>query len=267
LTLKPNGTFTYTPDAGFTGRDSFGYHVTDSSGNIGNPGTVDLARNLVSFKSAAVSASEHSSAKLTVTLTHATSTPLTVNYQVAPETAQGGGVDFTLADGSITIPAGKKTQTLVVPLTNDTLYEGTETFQVWLLDPGGSVAIGKNPGVTVSIKDDDRPPAVSFRSASSSTAEGTTASIEVVLSAPSGLPVTINYAVDTRGTTATPGVDFNLPPGTITLAPGEASKFISLPTIDDGGSDPSSTVQVGLSKPSGAILKGIKKHVLTIDDP
>ena len=41
VTLNPDGTFTYTPPAGFLGQDSFNYAITDPSGAI-DEATVSL---------------------------------------------------------------------------------------------------------------------------------------------------------------------------------------------------------------------------------
>ncbi len=42
LTLNPNGTFTYTPDADFNGEDSFTYRAVDPSGAVADPATVTI---------------------------------------------------------------------------------------------------------------------------------------------------------------------------------------------------------------------------------
>jgi RHS repeat-associated protein len=266
FSLLPNGSFTYTPTAGFNGRDSFTYHIKDALGHPGNSGVVELATNLVSFKSATVKASEKTSAKLTFNLAKPATAATTIAYQVAPQTAGDRFLDFTLADGTVTFDVGKKSVTGLVPLTNDSLYEGTETFQVWLRDPGGNTAIGRYGVVTVSILDDDKPPTVSFHTVTASGPEGTPASIEVILSAVSALPVTINFAVTLKGTTATPNVDFTLLPGTLTFAPGEPSKFIVFPVPEDAIDESDETIVIGLSKPTGAKLKGITALTYTILD-
>ena len=42
LTLNPDGTVTYTPNPGFTGKDEFVYTVTDKNGQVSNPATVKV---------------------------------------------------------------------------------------------------------------------------------------------------------------------------------------------------------------------------------
>ncbi|MEJ8566121.1 S8 family serine peptidase [Elongatibacter sediminis] len=43
LSLADNGTFTYTPDAGFTGEDAFTYRIIDQDGDLSNTATVTLS--------------------------------------------------------------------------------------------------------------------------------------------------------------------------------------------------------------------------------
>ncbi|APZ96606.1 tandem-95 repeat protein [Fuerstiella marisgermanici] len=47
LTLNADGSFAYTPDAGFVGSDSFTYHAVDTSGAVSDPVTVSLQVNAV----------------------------------------------------------------------------------------------------------------------------------------------------------------------------------------------------------------------------
>jgi VCBS repeat-containing protein len=47
LDLNPDGSFSYTPDAGFTGQDSFTYRAQDGSGNSSDPATVTITVSAV----------------------------------------------------------------------------------------------------------------------------------------------------------------------------------------------------------------------------
>ena len=76
--------------------------------------------------------------------------------------------------------------------------------------------------------------------------------IPVVLSAATSETVTINYAVTTGGTASS--ADFVLPVGTLTFAPGETTKSISLQLIDDGVKESDESVKISLSSPNGATL-------------
>ncbi len=72
---------------------------------------------------------------------------------------------------------------------------------------------------------------------------------------------TVNLAWPTLGTTtvsyttadgtAHAGTDYAATSGTLTFAPGETSKRILVPTLDDGGPDPTRSFNVNLSNPTG----------------
>jgi hypothetical protein len=86
--------------------------------------------------------------------------------------------------------------------------------------------------------------------------------ISVRLSAPFTANVTVSYAV--TGGTATSGLDYTLIPGTLTFAPGETVKNISLTIINDSVVEPDETVIIALSAPTNATLGSIVTHTYTI---
>ncbi|NJM14233.1 MAG: hypothetical protein HC896_01585, partial [Bacteroidales bacterium] len=53
-----------------------------------------------------------------------------VNYTSTPVTALNGGVDYTLPNGSIVIPAGSDSVNIQAEIFNDLIDEGAETFDV-----------------------------------------------------------------------------------------------------------------------------------------
>jgi formylglycine-generating enzyme required for sulfatase activity len=109
------------------------------------------------------------------------------------------------------------------------------------------------------------PPSVAFHVASSSTSESTgTADIPVVLSAATMLTVTVHYA--TGGGTAVAGSDYTATSGTLTFAPGETTKAVSVPLTPDTLDENDETLDVTLSSPANATLGASTVHTLTIID-
>ena len=86
---------------------------------------------------------------------------ITVNYRVSGGTATGGGVDYTLASGTLTFNPGATTQNIAVTIINDTLDEADETIQITLSNPINAT-LGANTVHTYTINDDDPPPSVAF---------------------------------------------------------------------------------------------------------
>ena len=192
---------------------------------------------------------------LNVTLSATSGQPVSVPYSVTGGTATGGGSDFTLASGTLTFSPGKTTATIPLTVVNDTLHELNETVLVTLGTPTNGT-LGANVVHTMTIQDDDAVPKVSFKAVTSSVSEKLgLVVIPVVLSAATSETVTINYAVLTGGTASS--ADFVLPAGTLTFAPGETTKSISLTFVDDGVTtpkEPSETVKLSLTSPSAATL-------------
>lgn len=69
-------------------------------------------------------------------------------------TATGGGFDYTLADGTITIPSGSTTANITAAITNDSEVELSETIIITLSSPSNSV-LGANTIHTYTITDND----------------------------------------------------------------------------------------------------------------
>src|SRR5262249_23569913 len=67
------------------------------------------------------------SAVFTVSLSAASSVPVTVNYATSDGTATAGS-DYQAASGALTIPAGQVTGTITVLVNGDRLAEPNETF-------------------------------------------------------------------------------------------------------------------------------------------
>src|SRR5439155_18284326 len=132
---------------------------------------------------------------LAVSLSAASGKTVTVAYAVTGGTATGGGVDYTLASGTLTFAPGVTTQNINITVVNDATDEDDETIQVTLSSPSNAT-LGVTTTHTYTILDNDNPPSVSFASASSSGAESVTpANLAVSLSSVSGKTVTVDYAV------------------------------------------------------------------------
>ncbi|WP_419863282.1 Ig-like domain-containing protein [Candidatus Poriferisodalis sp.] len=75
-----------------------------------------------------------------------------VDYALAPGSASAGA-DYSDVSGTLTIPAGIRHATISVPLTDDTVIEGDESFSLTLSNPVGVVL--SDASATATITDDD----------------------------------------------------------------------------------------------------------------
>src|SRR5207249_1879458 len=62
-------------------------------------------------------------ASMPVSLSAASGLSVTVNYAVTGGTATGGGVDYTLASGTLTFNPGETSKSISAAIVNDTLVE------------------------------------------------------------------------------------------------------------------------------------------------
>jgi hypothetical protein len=201
--------------------------------------------------------------RLTAALSAATLTAVTVPYTVTGSAERPA--DHSLADGTLTFPAGSTAAFLDFALTDDRFDELDETVVVRLGSPTGAV-LGATVTATVTIADDDDSPVLAFAAASQTVDESAgSATIKVSLSSASGLDVTVPYLISG---TATPGMDYaGLPPaGSLTFPAGSTTATLTFALINDADVDDDETILVLLGQPMGATLGATDVHTLTIAD-
>jgi hypothetical protein len=182
--------------------------------------------------------------------------------------AFGTGVDFSLANGTLTFADGEQTKDIILSVNDDTIPEPNEAVTILLRNPTAA-ALGTLSTFTYVIGDDDTqpvPPFVGFAQSASSAAEATagTQQIAVSLSTPAASTVSVDYAV--TGGTATAGSDYTQSSGTLSFAPGESVRSIPLTILDDNVADAAETIIITLSSPVGLALSTQGTHTFTIVD-
>ncbi len=199
---------------------------------------------------------------LAVTLSPASSGTVTVDYATADGSATEPS-DYTSTSGTLTFAPGETSMTISVPLIDDELVEGDETFSVQL-----SAAVGADladASATATIINDDVLPAVALTIADASASENAGPLVlAVTLSPASSGNVTVDYA--TADGSATEPSDYTSTSGTLTFAPGETSMTISVPLIDDELVEGDETFSVVLSGENGADLANASATATIIND-
>lgn len=182
-------------------------------------------------------------------------------------TAFGTGVDYTLAPGVLTIPAGQTTGMINFTVVNDTMDEADNLITLQLLNARGA-NIGTNAYHGYTIIDDDTPPALpiaGFAFATGSVLENAgAAQIAVALSSPAAATCSVDYTT-ANGTASEPG-DYTTTSGTLSFAAGESVKYISVPITDDTVFEQNETFTVTLATPVNAVLNTSTTHTLTLTD-
>src|SRR5439155_15625153 len=98
-----------------------------------------------SFNAASSSGAESTTAvSVPVSLSAASGQTVTVNYAVTGGTATGGGVDYTLASGTLTFAPGVTSQNIALSVVDDSLDEEDETIEI-TLSASTNATPGANP--------------------------------------------------------------------------------------------------------------------------
>lgn len=178
------------------------------------------------------------SLRIEVTLSRARVQMVTVRYTTESGTAREGE-DYAATDGTLTFAAGVLRREIAVPIHQDEVDEpDRETFSVTL-----AAAVNATLGdamAVATILDDDLTAGVGADA--STVMEGEVARFTVSLAGgPSTAPVAIGYRV---AGTASAGIDYAMPEGSLTLIAGAATGTIAINTVVDDVLDPDETLQV-----------------------
>jgi len=110
----------------------------------------------VQFLSGLFATSEDSgTASITVMRTDDGTRPISVEYATAEGTA-GAGADYSSVSGRLDFGPGEMTKTIVIPIANDTVREGDESFGVVLRNPSAGTIVGAPGMAQVRINANDR---------------------------------------------------------------------------------------------------------------
>jgi hypothetical protein len=220
------------------------------------------------FNSPTYSVNENGgSVTITVTRMAGNDGPVSVDYATSDETATAGQ-DYKTSSGTLNFANGQTSMTFAVPVLDDMLDEADETVALTLSNPTGGAILGMTSAATLTIIDNDPPPALSINDVA--VAEGnsgpTNTVFTVTLSVASGRTVTVQYATADR--TATAGSDYVATSGTLTFDPGQTSKTITVLVNGDTNFEPDETFTVHLSNASNAtIAVADGKGTIVNDDP
>jgi hypothetical protein len=179
----------------------------------------------------------------TVTLSAPSASEVRVDYATADGSATAGN-DYAAASGTLTFAPGETTKTITVLVNGDRLAESDEAFAVNLSGATNAIiADGQGAG---TIVDDE--PRISITDVTQREGNGkktTLFSFTVALSAAYDEPVTLSYRT-ADGTATTGDGDYVGRTGTITFAPGETTKTITIEIKADGKREANETFYLDL---------------------
>jgi hypothetical protein len=187
----------------------------------------------------------------TLTLSHQSAPPVTVDWVTASGTATAG-TDFLSDSGTVTFASMDTSETVTVTVNGDALYEHEETVTVQLSN-STNAPIGR-PQRQGTIANDDAAPAVSVADRSVTEGDAGTTTLRFTLSTTtaSGADATVEYA--TSDGTATAGGDYVAAGGTVTIPAGSTSATVDVTVEGDSAFEPDEDLVLDLSAPSDVTI-------------
>lgn len=257
LALDPSGRATFTTSALTVGSHTI---TADYSGDgdlqASGGGVVHIVDPLPTISIGDVSVAEGnagaSKAVFTVTLSAATHTAIaTVDFGIADQTASAAS-DYAAAAGTVSFAPGETIQTIGVSINGDNVYEPDESFVVNLSNAShATIADGQG---AVTILNDDPLPTITIDdvSVTEGNTDTTPAVFTVSLSNPSSAPVSVSFA--TADGTALAASDYAAAAGSVSFAPLETTKTITVSVQGDVVIERDETFTVNLTNASGATI-------------
>jgi hypothetical protein len=186
----------------------------------------------------------------TVSLDGPSGRTLTIDFATSDLTANGG-LDYQATSGVLTFAPGQTSRTLTINVFGDVVSEQDETFNITLSNPVNVQLPVGTVGVGTIIDDEPR-----FTIADATLVEGNSGTQNMVFNVsllPAvGTTVTVSFA--TQDGTATASSDYQATSGTLTFAPNETMKTITVRVNGDTTDEPDENFVVVLSSPQGAGL-------------
>ena len=188
----------------------------------------------------------------------------TVTYVLTSQ--QAGAVDLlgnTVPSGTVSFAPGEAAKIITIQVAQDTVVEPDESFTVTLSSPVGA-SLGTSSAVGFIRNDDVQgsPGGASVLSivaqaadkAEGSSAGGGTPYMFLVSRTDSSGPATVNYLLDSQQANSVDFLGNIVPSGTVSFAPGEAAKTITVLVAQDTVVELDESFTVTLSSPVGASL-------------
>jgi hypothetical protein len=187
----------------------------------------------------------------TLSLSHQSAAPVTVDWATASGTATAG-TDFLSGSGTVTFASLATSETVTVTIKGDALYEHDETVTVELSN-STNAPIGR-PQRQGSIANDDAAPSVSVSDPSVTEGDAGTTALHFTLSTTiaSGADATVQYA--TSDGSATVGDDYVAASGSVTIPAGSTTATVDVTVEGDTTFEPDEDLLLDLSAPTDATI-------------
>ena len=290
------GNYTYIPNAGYTGTDSFFYTIIDGNGGVSR---ATVAINIIGVNNVSVNegspyavftVSGAANEQVSLTLANGAAVmdtngvPLfdgSEDYGPTLEYSSDNGANWSYYSSGTVALNGSGALLVRTSVINDTLYEGPQTFTLNASDALGTSAAGtgtirddgtgqwfdgtggtgSNIAPNGQVFNDDRP-SFSINDVTINEAAGTMTFI-VTKTGSTALASSVNWA--TADDTATAGSDYTAANGTLNFAAGDSTKTVTVSVTNDAVYEGAESFRINLTNASSAVA-GDNQGIGTIKD-
>jgi chitinase len=195
---------------------------------------------------------------LTIRLTEARPTSVTVTYATSNGTAMSGS-DYVGKTGTLVIPAGQTQATFNVRVNGDTLAESDETFTVRLTSATAGLQLSPAEAVITIVNDDGAAPLPAVRVAAASVVEGNTGSpkLTFTLTLAKALTTATTLTYATQDGTAKAGRDYTSTEGTVTIPAGRTTATVKVSVTPNRTVDGNRTLSLVVRSGGTAVATGV----------
>jgi hypothetical protein len=243
--------------------------------------TATAAANSVSAVAGAAASEPATNGNFTISFTPATVAPADINYNFTGSASFG--TDYTVSFSAGTpststasgilqnIPAGTTAVTVTITPVDDGDVEGTETISLNLSVPPAGYSIG-TAIANINLLDNDVAPVISVAAGTNAAEPATNGSFTINFTSPTVTSTTIDYSYTGTagfGTDYTVSYSAGTPStatstGTLTIPAGTSAVTVTITPVDDPDVEPSETILLGLSNPTGGYTLGTASASINI---
>jgi hypothetical protein len=194
----------------------------------------------------------------------ASTSAVTAAYTTANIEATAGS-DYTTASGVLRFNPGQTVKHITVPITDDASTEAAERLRVTLSSPSGATLADTDATVTIGASDGSAAaqPAISVPDITTGEIDGYL-DVPVSLDAPGVAAVTVQYS-NSNGS-ATNNNDYLAVAGTLRFDPGQTTRVVRVPILDDTNPEDFGTFTFNLANAGSAVLSAPGAWIGIVDD-
>ncbi|MEH2180624.1 PA14 domain-containing protein [Nostoc sp.] len=186
-----------------------------------------------------------------------------IKYATIANTATKGvdyGSEGIESAGTLTFAPGQSSTQVSIPIIDDSLIEGDETFN-FVIDQAQGATLGVQRTLAITIQDNDRS-GLDFSQTVVNEGDGTAKVI--VTRGNASAAASVDYT--TEDGTAKAGSDYKTVSGNLSFAVGQTSNTIAIPIVDDNVGESNETFTLKFSNPVGVQLTNQQTSITIIDN-